>query len=130
MNFKLDHVAITTRNVEETLDFYKALGFEEVERFSKDATKIVNIKYGDLAIDVCSFAEIIDTEKEDNVLDEIRKTQINHIGFKVEDMYKFAEFLKDKLDIDLKINEGSFVKYYAFIKDPNGVVLEFVEKRK
>jgi len=111
---------ITVRNMEESLKFYQEIvGLPIIRRFTSGAaSEIAFLGDGETKI------ELIHTEE--NKLVNIG--QDISLGFEVNSVDEMIKFVKEK---GLELESGPFrpnphVKFF-FIKDPNGVRIQFVE---
>lgn len=120
---KLRHIALATKNPEETARFYReAFGFEEVGRVDVDLAEAIFLSDGTLNLAVARF----NTDQLGLGLDY---TGIHHIGIlcdDVEEMSKKVEALGAECVMARpKDAEGFFeVKY----RGPDGVVFDLLDE--
>ena len=124
---RIHHVAISVKNLEETINFYKEyFGFEEINRFTKPnwTGKSAIIKLKEMQIEAFQFE---DHKQNKDDMNDKKIIGIKHIAIQVKSVQKKYEELKSKgLDID-KPKKGTTCKMYCFLKDPNGIPLELYE---
>lgn len=130
--YKLDHIGIAVKNIEESLKFYKdALGLEleGVEIVKEQKVKTAFLPIGDTHI------ELLEATENDSPVGKFidkKGEGIHHIAIKVENIEKHLENLDEKeirlIDREAKI--GANNKKIAFIhpKSTSGVLLELCEE--
>lgn len=130
--YKLDHIGIAVKNLEESLKFYQdALGLklEGVEVVKDQKVKTAFLPVGDTHIELL---EAITDDSPVGKFVEKRGEGIHHIAIKVENIEKHLENLDEKeirlIDREPKI--GAHNKKIAFIhpKSTSGVLLELCEE--
>lgn len=132
MNYRPHHTAISVRNLGKSLDFYKALGYEQVHRYDEadGSLSIVHLKLGD------SFLEIFVYKKNENeppvnyrYANNLEDIGVKHIALRADDIEAALEDMKAKgfANDDTKITFGRTKVSYFFIQDPDGVWVEFVK---
>lgn len=132
MNYQQHHTAISVRNLGKSLDFYKALGYEQVHRYDEadGSLSIVHLKLGN------SFLEIFVYKKNENeppvnyqYANNLEDIGVKHIALRADDIEAALEDMKAKgfANDDTKITFGRTKVSYFFIQDPDGVWVEFVK---
>jgi len=125
---KVHHIALTVRNIENSLKFYRDyFGFVEVRKFERREWngKAVFIKLGDVYLELWQFDKQI--KNKDN-FSNLNILGIKHIAFEVDDIQKKYRKLKSENIEISKLVTGTTGKY-CFLKDPDGIFLELYEKR-
>ena len=117
----LDHVAITVKDLDKTIDWYvKNMGFSVIRRFENKerGTRIAFLEAGGKA--TLEFFGFFDPERavEGPVL-KAEETGIKHISFFVDDL----EEARRKLEA-VGIEFTTSTPERAVFKDPNGIVIE------
>ncbi len=119
---RIDHVEITTGNLEETISFYtNILGFKIKERNRMDRPPLEEIDYltlGDTMIEVLAVKDPAPLTTE--------PWQVGYrmMALEVDDMEKTLEYLKSQ---GVEITRGPVTigkSKRAEIKDPNGISIE------
>ena len=105
--FDLDHIAITVNNLDESIDFYKKIGYELLERFSDDGYNWATLRLNNHSL------ELFQINNKDKAFD--------HIGYSYDDDKDALDLLK-RLDYkkDLDIFYGDLNRKSFFIEDING----------
>ena len=113
----LDHIAITVKDLNESIVFYKKLGYELLERFSDDEYNWATLKLNNHSLELFQITN--DKEKP-----------INHIAYscdsdeEVLDLIKKLGYKKENIDIFYgDLNRKSF-----FIEDNNGKSIQLIKK--
>lgn len=129
--YKLDHIAIAVKNLEESLKFYEdamGLTLDGVEIVKDQKVKTAFLQVGDTHI------ELLEPTEPDSPVGRFiakRGEGLHHIAIKVEDIEKHLENLDDKeiMLIDKEPKIGANNKRIAFVhpKSTSGVLLELCE---
>lgn len=113
----LDHIAITVKDLDESIAFYKMFGYELLERFSDDGYNWVTLRLNNHSLEL--FQLTSDKEKT-----------INHIAYNYDSDEEVLELMKrlgyKKEDLDIffgDLNRESF-----FIEDNNGKSIQLIKK--
>ncbi len=130
---KIDHIGIAVKNLDEALKFYeevlgiKCVGTEVVE---EQKVKVAFLPIGDTEI------ELLESTDEDGPVAkfiEKRGEGIQHIAYRVDDIEKAIEELKEKgiRMIDEKPRYGAGGARIAFLhpKSTYGVLIELCERK-
>lgn len=115
---EFDHVAITTNDLEKTIDFYQKIGYMFQNQFNDDEYRWATLTLGTTRLEI--FEPL---EKELPI--------IEHIAYSFnddEEAYQIAKnfgYQTDQLDIfSGDLNRTSF-----FIKDNNGISIQLIKKK-
>lgn len=135
MNYKPHHTAISVRNLVDSLKFYEALGYQQVHRYDEDdgSMSIVHLKLEESFLEIFWYPENQDKPPVDyeyaNNLEEIG---VKHIALWADDLEASLADFKSKglADETTKITVGRTKVSYFFIKDPDGVWVEFVKDER
>ena len=127
---RITHVAIATRSIAVTAEFYKTIGLavDTLEVVSDQKVKVALMKAGDSAI------ELLEATEESSPISRFLKEHgegIHHISFEVDDLQKQLDRLKEKgvKLIDEKPRKGTEGRLIAFIHphSTGGVLVELSE---
>ena len=112
----LDHIAITVENLDESIAFYKKIGYELLERFSDDGYNWATLKLNNHSLELFQITN--DREKS-----------INHIAYSYDSEEEVLELMKkigyENKNIDVfygDLNRKSF-----FIEDNNGKSIQLIK---
>ena len=125
MNIKF--ITIKVKNLEESIKFYKEiLELKELRRINPmEGTKIAFLEDNN-----AGTIELIENEEISKVYD-VSNESMESIGFEVKNINKKIDELKNKkINIirgPIEVPGGSKL---AFIEDPNGIEIEFIEENR
>lgn len=130
--YKLDHIGIAVKDLEESLKFYRdALGIqlEGIEVVKEQKVTTAFLPVGDSHIELL---EATDSDSPISKFIEKRGEGIHHIAIKVENIEEHLQRLDEKEIrlIDREPKQGANNKKIAFIhpKSTSGVLLELCEE--
>jgi methylmalonyl-CoA/ethylmalonyl-CoA epimerase len=128
------HVGISVRDIEEAIAWYKnILGFELLwcKDFAELNSKIAFIKNGDFEIELFEHYEsIMIPEERIMPKSDIQTQGTKHIAFGIENIIDlFNEFKNNGVDIVFgPVESPPKDAIFGFIRDPSGVLIEFIQK--
>ena len=138
--FYLDHVGITAVDFEKSVQFYRVLGFEPMKEWTDEGRgmKACMMKNPEgKCIELFHFDPYIpapDTvgshfERDGQAIEEdLPQIGLKHLAFRVKDLDDVVEKLTAAgLCRQADIMPGGLGNRYMFIRDPNGVFVEFME---
>lgn len=117
---QIDHINLVVNNINDTVEFYKLLGFEVIAEFN------LHKRFVYISNNVITY-ELF----EDNSLTE---NKVGHIAYKSENIIEDYNNLKGKVEItvNLTFNEKLWdygVDYFLF-KGSNNEIIEYIRKRE
>lgn len=132
MKYRPHHTAISVRNLDASLAFYAALGYEQVHRYDEDerGMTIVHLKLGE------SFLEVFAFRKNETMppvryeyANNLEDIGVKHIALWTDDIEAALDDMKAKgfAHDDTAIRVGKTKVSYFFIQDPDGVWVEFIK---
>lgn len=125
------HVGISVKNMEESIQWYsKNLGFKAGETVYVPPlkSKICFMEKEDFALELFEYDKPIDIPQERLTPNsDLQTIGTKHVAFLTDNMKKLKErFVDNGVDIAHEVEmEGQAV---MFIRDNNGVLIEFIEK--
>jgi catechol 2,3-dioxygenase-like lactoylglutathione lyase family enzyme len=127
LKINVDHILLVVKDLEDTISFYKHLGFTHVETIERPNDQVGVVKKDNLTIELMQLPRGEETYREPRKNSDIG---FRHMGFRVEDLQKVYESLKDKIEFDGPpvISAGRGDRKLLFFKDPNGVELHFIQE--
>ena len=112
----LDHIALIVSS-EESLAFYKKLGFKESKRIERSYYTVVFMECGNIVLEV-----FIDPNHPNRVTDPETKG-LRHVAFRVDDLDQIVK----EFDCE-EIRTDWFGTRFTFTKDPDGQPIELKER--
>ena len=118
-NLGLDHIHITVKDLEESIEFYTKLGFELERRLDHDgASAQMRTSPGDIVIDL-------------HLARPVENPGFNHFAIKVEEMDVTAkELITQGINVDGPLEVPATGRRIATIRDPSGFLVQLVEANK
>ena len=110
-----DHVAIISSS-EESVEFYKRLGFRETFRKERKYDTIVNLEVEGIKLEI-----FIDANHPARATDP-ENMGLRHLALSVDDI----EYMRNAFDCGPIMNDW-FGKKYCYATDPDGLTIEFHE---
>lgn len=112
----LDHIAITVKDLEESILFYTKFGYELKNIFSNDGYRWATLKLNNHSLEL--FQMTNDKEKP-----------INHIAYSYDDDKDAMELIKKiGYQEDLDTFYGDLNRKSLFIEDNNGITIQLIRK--
>lgn len=112
---ELDHIAINTNDLEKSLEFYKNIGYKLKKMFNDVEYRWVTLSLGKTNL------EIFETKKV-----------IPHIAYNFsndKEVFQIAKSIGYDFE-NLEIFNGNLNRKSFFIKDNNGISIQFIKKEK
>jgi len=110
-------VQIIVKDLDNSIKFYKKLDFVEGKHFNKKDIRFAFVKLNDFILELKESSE------------EFSVGSIKHIAFEVENVDEYAKILDEKgFEVLIPPTIGASGGKYCFIKDPDGIDLEFYEE--
>ena len=129
--FSIHHISLSVKNINDSVMFYEKLGFNEVLRWGApdNSLKISHLKLQDTFLELFCFAQFKEAPDSAISLDtDLPRIGIKHFGIRVKSIKETKNALISKgLAEKIEIKRGKTDIDYFFIKDPNGIFLEFVQ---
>lgn len=128
--FELAHVAISVKDINRSVDFYKKFGFEDYKNYKDDNVEITMLKLNNMVLEIFCYEEYENIpEHAINLSLDLKTIGTKHIGIGVDNIENGIKFVKDNnLAENINICHGRLGKDYFFIKDPDGILVEIIER--
>ena len=125
MNIKhLDHLNLTVANLNETIEWYRAVfGFEVVETGNRNGTPWAIIRSGEAML--CIYEDPTRTEPSRYLVDDGPRHAIYHFGLRITDREAWvATIAKHSLELEFG-GEGAYPHSTSwYVTDPTGYSIE------
>ena len=124
---EFDHLLIVVKNLKESIEFYKLLGFEYIETLQRPDDSVSRLQLGDFKIELMFLRNNKGTEGQ---IRKLSDSGFRHIGFRVKDVNEIYEKYKDLIKFDSKptLVQNRPGRLTVFFKDPNGIEMHFVQE--
>lgn len=119
---KFHHIAITVKNIEESVEFYsKLFDFEIITNFERPDLdgKATFLRCEEVGLELWEFNK---NQNSNYLGKELQDFGITHIAFQVDSIEDFIE--RSSLTLASEIQTGASGGRYIFIKDPTGNSVE------
>ncbi len=127
-----DHTSIRTSNVERSIDFYtRLLGLKVLSRREIKQTNAEIVFLQDPKGEGCTLELTFYRDQKKFTQPEYEERLFDHLGFTVADMNQaMAAMRKEKVKVtDEPFKLGPSGPTIAFIEDPDGTLIELVERK-
>lgn len=132
MEFNINHVTISVKNIEKSTEFYKKFGFKEFKNWKADdeSIKIDMLKLNNVALEIFCYKKYTELPQTANsTATDLPVIGTKHFALGVKDIEQAKEFvIKNEIVSDIEIRVGRLGKPYFFIKDPDGILVEIIEE--
>ena len=128
------HTMVRVRDIDASLDFYcNKLGLKEISRMENEGgrfTLIFLAAGGDVESAKANKAPMVELtynwpDEEGNVEEYDTGRNFGHLAYRVEDIYMTCQSL---MDAGVTINRPPRDGHMAFIKSPDGISIELLQK--
>ena len=133
--FTIDHYAISVKNMEQSVSFYEGLDFVVKNEWRADdgSISITHMKNDSFILELFCYRQYKSMPHTAFVLNEdLPVIGSKHIGLNVNNLEATQEYLLNKGMIKKKveIRNGRMGRRYFFISDPDGILIEIIEKEE
>lgn len=136
MKINLAHVAISVKNLDVSENFYnKNFGFTRSEHYqitSDNNFTITLLENGPIVLELFSFNKSNPLPESEKALTTSLETiGVKHFAFyvdSIEDVQRLLESNNVRFENEISVFENG--DRYLFIKDPDGILVEIMEKKK
>ncbi|MCR5183942.1 MAG: VOC family protein [Opitutales bacterium] len=128
---KFDHIAVSVSRLEQSLEFYKQLGFvpDKIWQSPDAALRIALMKNGNAILELFCYknpAPLPDYRK--TLPDDLQTLGCKHFALATDDIVSTAKKLSEAGIADNpQILKGRLGRDYFFIRDPDGILIEIIQ---
>lgn len=130
--FDIIHVAISVTDIEKSIEFYKMFGFKEFKSWNAedDSIKIATLKLNNTVLEMFCYKEYTELpEIQKDIATDLPIIGTKHFALGVENIDEAKEFvIYNNICKSVNIKKGRLGKKYFFISDPDGILVEIIEK--
>jgi glyoxylase I family protein len=132
--YSIHHVAVTASNFERSLEFYQKLGFKVLanNHLPEKQKKIALLQSGNFKLELFWYKDSKDEPiTRETIGNNVNDVGVKHFALRVDSMDEVRAQLKE-LDIPLEseLTTGDTGYEFFFIRDPDGIWIEFVQDDK
>jgi len=128
--FNIGHVAISVSNMNNSVNFYKKFGFVDFKNYKDENLEITMLKLNDMILELfCynQFDKIPEHSKE--LSTDLKTIGTKHFALSVDSIEEGKRFIiENNIKENVEILKGRLGKSYFFIKDPDGILVEIIER--
>jgi len=131
MKFKTHHVALTVKNTDESIEWYKdKLGFEITHRYDKHGMEITQLKKDEAQIELFCYDKntLPLPEYRKELMSDLHVIGTKHLCIETDDLYGLIKSLNEKGVETQAVDSAGFGGKYTFIKDCNDILIELYQK--
>jgi len=129
--FSIHHVALSVTNMKRTIEFYARFGFKVAYQWQSDdaSLQISHLKLGETFLELFCFKNYQEApESSKELMSDLPRIGVKHFGLKVKSVHETKAFLiENGYQEEIEIIRGKTEVDYFFIKDPDGILLEFIQ---
>ena len=134
MNFTIHHVAISVIDMAESVAFYEQFGFRIVLHW-KDLggeLEIAHLKLGANYLEIFWYRDQTSApETAASLATDLPRIGVKHFALKVDSVYEAKKFIENRsIASNVEVQQGRTGVTYFFIKDPSGILVEFLEDKR
>lgn len=134
-DMRLGHVAVSVTDIERSAAFYREVfGFDLAERHKifQASLMIVIMKRPGIAVELFQFDAMKPLPDYRRSLDsDLRTVGVKHFSLEVDDVPGMMKMVRERgVECETEVREFADGRRYFFIKDPDGNLVEVMEKEK
>lgn len=134
MDFTIHHAAISAIDMAESVAFYKQFGFRVVLHW-KDPhgeLEIAHLKLGANYLEIFWYRDQRPApETAASLATDLPRIGVKHFALKIDSVYEAKNFVeKRSIASNVVVQQGRTGVTYFFIKDPSGILVEFLEDKR
>jgi glyoxylase I family protein len=128
--FAFHHTALSVSQLTKSLPFYRALGWDEVFRWSADDGSLVicHLKNGDAFLELFCYSKPLPPTHGHSLDVDLQHIGARHIAMRVQSVADAHSHLRrEGIEPLSEIKDGRTGVRYFFVRDPDGIFVEIVE---
>ncbi|MCA1605176.1 MAG: VOC family protein [Actinobacteria bacterium] len=134
MEFTIHHAAISAIDMVESVAFYEQFGFRVVSHW-KDPDgelEIAHLKLGENYLEIFWYRDHAPAPKTaGSLVTDLPRIGVKHFALEVDSVREAKKFVENRdIASDVEVQQGRTGVTYFFIKDPSGILVEFLEDKR
>ncbi|MGH4020359.1 MAG: VOC family protein [Pseudonocardiaceae bacterium] len=134
MDFTIHHVAISAIDMADSIEFYEQFGFRVVLHW-KDPDgelEIAHLELADSYLEIFWYRDHTPApETAASLATDLPRIGVKHFALEVDSVYEAKEFVENRgIASNIEIQQGKTGVTYFFVKDPSGILIEFLEDKR
>ncbi len=134
MDFMIHHAVISAIDMEESVAFYEQFGFRVVLHL-KDPDgelEIAHLKLGANYLEIFWYRDQMPApETAASLVADLPRIGVKHFALSVDSVYEAKDFIENRgIASNIEVQQGRTGVTYFFIKDPSGILAEFLEDKR
>jgi glyoxylase I family protein len=134
MNFALHHAAISAINMAESVAFYERFGFRVVLHWKDPGgeLEIAHLKLGENYLEIFWYRDQVPApDTSGSLATDLPRIGVKHFALLVDSVHEAKKFVENHdIPSNVEIQHGRTGVTYFFIKDPSGILIEFLEDKR
>ncbi|MDQ3763354.1 MAG: VOC family protein [Actinomycetota bacterium] len=134
MDFTIHHAAISAIDMAESVAFYEQFGFRVMVHW-KDPSgelEIAHLKLGANYLEIFWYRDQVPApETAASLATDLPRIGVKLFALKVDSVYEAKNFVENRgIASNVEVQQGGTGVTYFFIKDPSGILVEFLEDKR
>lgn len=134
MDFTIHHAAISAIDMAESLTFYEQFGFRVVLHWQDPdgEQEIAHLKLGENYLEIFWYRDQAPApETAASLATDLPRIGVKHFALKVDSVHEAKNFVENRgIASNVELQLGNTGVTYFFIKDPSGILVEFLEDKR
>ncbi|MGH3870336.1 MAG: VOC family protein [Pseudonocardiaceae bacterium] len=134
MDFAIHHAAISVIDMAGSVAFYEQFGFRVVLHWKDPGGKleIAHLKLGATYLEIFWYRDQTPApETAASPTTDLPRIGVKHFALKVDSVHDAKDFVESRgIASNVDIHQGRTGVTYFFIKDPSGILVEFLEDKR
>lgn len=134
MDFTIHHAAISAISMAESVAFYEQFGFRVVLHWKHPdgELEIAHLKLGANYLEIFWYRDQESApETAGTLATDLPRIGVKHFALEVRSVHEAKRFVENRgIASNVEVQQGRTGVTYFFIKDPSGILVEFLEDKR
>lgn len=131
---RLHHVAISVRDMRESIEFYEYLGFGVALRYvdPEGEFEVAHLKLNQAFLEIWFYRHHVAPPESAGHLDtDLPRIGTKHMALEVSSAHEARRLVAERgIPVEVELREGNTGVTYFFVKDPSGNLVEILEDKR